>query len=141
MNPIESQTDKRRLTAAEKQAEALRLRTAGVPFAEIARRLGYRGESGAHKAVMTGLKKTLQEPADELRIMEAERLDRMLAGLWDKAITGDTWSVDRVLSIMERRARLLGLDTPPRHDPSDEMAAFLAGVNTVKQMAPADLSE
>lgn len=103
----------------------MKLRIAGKSFEHIAEELGYRSLSGAHKAVTTALKKTLQEPADELRTMEAERLDRMLEGLWDKARSGDTWSVDRVLNIMERRARLLGLDKPPEKDPTDDIVKYL----------------
>ncbi len=108
---------------------------------EIARRVGYRSASGVHRAIVSGLKKTLQEPADELRTMEAERLDRMLEGLWQKAISGDTWSVDRVLNIMERRARLLGLDRPPEKDWASEAGSFLAGVQTGVSMQTEDLSE
>jgi hypothetical protein len=136
----ESRTDNRKLTAAQRQAEALKLRTKAVPFEEIARRLGYRSVSGAHKAVMSGLQKTLREPAEELRTMEAERLDRMLEGLWEKAVAGDTWAVDRVLNIMERRARLLGLDSSGSEDMSRHLGSFLAGVEAQKSMTP-DMSE
>jgi hypothetical protein len=58
----------------------------------------------------------VQEPAEELRTMEVARLDQMLLGLWPKAIKGDTWAVDRVLKIMERRAALLGLDAPVKRE-------------------------
>jgi hypothetical protein len=54
----------------------------------------------------------LQEPADELRGLELERLDRMQEGLWDKAIRGNLRAVDRVLKIMKRQSQLLGLDAP-----------------------------
>lgn len=137
----QSRTDKRLLTAAQKQAEAMRLRASGMDFDRIAQRLGYANRAGAHRAVMSALKKTLQEPADELRTMEAERLDRMLEGLWEKAIAGDTWSVDRVLSIMERRAKLLGLDRPAEKDWASEAGSFLAGVQTGVSMQTEDLSE
>jgi hypothetical protein len=44
----------------------------------------------------------------------------MLLGLWQKASRGDPASVDRVLRIQERRARLLGLDADPgRNNTSD----------------------
>lgn len=85
-------------------------------MAVIAEACGYKDPSGAYRAIRAGLKKTLQEPADELRTMEVERLDVMLDGLWDKASKGDTWSVDRVLRIMERRASLLGLDAPVKRE-------------------------
>lgn len=129
------------MSAAAKQAEALRLRAGGMDYDGIAARLGYKNRAGAHKAVMVGLQRTLQEPADELRTMEAERLDRMLEGLWEKAIEGHTWSVDRVLNIMERRAKLLGLDKPPTANFDSQAAAFLSGVDTVRAMQTEDMSE
>jgi chemotaxis protein histidine kinase CheA len=111
----ESKTSERRLKAAERQREALQLRAAGRTFEDIAKELGYRGPSGAYRAVQAGLKKTLQEPADELRRVECERLDRLMEALWERAIVrGNVAAVDRVLRIMERRSRLLGLDAPSR---------------------------
>lgn len=138
----ESATSPNNLSAAQRQAEALRLRASGKSFEAIAEALGYRSPSGAHKAVTTGLQKTLQEPADELRVMEAERLDRMLEGLWQKAINGGTWEVDRVLNIMERRAKLLGLDSSGDSGEVGRLAdAFMSGVHTVKSMPVQDMSE
>lgn len=78
----------------------------------IADRVGYKDASGAYRAIRAALKKTLQEPADDLRVLELDRLDVLLTGLWPKAINGDAPAVDRVLKIMERRASLLGLDAP-----------------------------
>lgn len=110
----ESRTSESRLAAVDRQRQALELRKAGVGYAKIAESLGYGGPSGAYNAIRSALKRTLQEPADELRSLEVERLDALLLGLWTKAKGGDTWAVDRVLRIMERRAALLGLDAPRR---------------------------
>ena len=104
----------RRVQAHERQKQALQLRTAGVAYEEIAARLGYRGRSGAYAAVMRALRATLQEPADELRTLELERLDRLLLGVWGQAAKGNQGAVDRALRIMERRAKLLGLDAPSK---------------------------
>jgi hypothetical protein len=60
---------------------------------------------------------TLAEPADALRTLELERLDRLHLAIWDQAIQGDVASTDRVLSIMKRRSALLGLDAPKRLAP------------------------
>lgn len=112
----ESKTSQRRLTATERQQQALELRRAGVGFQEIADEVGYASPSGAYKAVTTALKKTLQEPADEVRRLELERLDRLFRGVWEQATSGDTSALDRALKIMNRRAELLGLDAPEKHD-------------------------
>lgn len=133
-------THPKSMSVAVKQAQAMRLRAGGMTFRAIADELGYRSEQAAYKAVKTGLQKTLREPADELRTLEAERLDRLLEGLWEKAISGDTWSVDRVLNIMKRRAELLGLDSTGAGDVEQYLGSFLAGIEAQKSAAR-DLSE
>lgn len=127
--------------ANERQRQALELRKAGVGFQSIADQLGYKDHSGAYRAVRAALKKTLQEPADELRAIEVERMDQMLAGLWPKATTGDTWAVDRVLKIMERRANLLGLDAPVKREISGsiEMRGYAERVAAELGLEPAEV--
>ena len=44
--------------------------------------------------------------------MEGARLDRLHQAVWDAAINGDCYAIDRVLKLMERRAKLFGLDAP-----------------------------
>jgi hypothetical protein len=111
-------TTPERIALAEKERQALDLRKAGVTFEQIANKLGYSDRSGAAKAVRRALTDTIQEPADELRRLECERLDTLLRALWPAAISGKWLAIDRCLSIMDRRARLLGLDAPVRmkHD-------------------------
>jgi hypothetical protein len=112
----ESKTSKRRLVAINRQWQALEMRKAGVPFDAIARQLGYGGPAGAFKAVESAIQRTLQEPADEVRKLELERLDKLLLGLWPAASKGDCRAVERVLAVMDRRARYLGLDAPAKHE-------------------------
>ena len=56
------------------------------------------------------------EPATQLRDMEVARLDRLLAAHWGKATKGDVNATRMVLTIMDRRAKLLGLDAPQKLD-------------------------
>jgi len=106
----------RAISALEKQKTALKLRAAGVEYTDIAHQLGYKTASGAHKAVTTALRKTLQEPADELRTLELNRLDVMLKSIWSMVIVGNPQYIVIALKILERRARLLGLDAPTKQD-------------------------
>lgn len=112
----EPKTSVRRVVAVDKQQQALELRKGGKTFEYIAEKLGYASKSGAHKAVLTALQKTLQEPADELRTLERERLEAMFESLWWAASHGDPHAVDRALKIMEQRAKLLGLNAPVKVD-------------------------
>ena len=112
----ESKTSIRRLAAIAKQQQALELRKAGVSYVAIADTLGYSGPSGAFNAIQSALKRTLQEPADDLRTIEVARLDAMLLAIWPGVKQGNYGAIDRAIRIMERRARLLGLDAPARAD-------------------------
>ncbi len=104
----------REIKAIDKQLEALKMRIAGRSYADIAEALDYASRGSAHKAVATALRKTLQEPADEVRSLEIERLDELLMSIWQYRMKPDY--LDRVLKIMERRAKLLGLDAPTKQD-------------------------
>lgn len=101
-----------KLASHDRKLQALELRKAGVSFQAIADALGYRSASGAFAAVKAALNATLREPASELRELELARLDALLLPFWRRAQGGDDKAVDRCLRIMERRARLLGLDAP-----------------------------
>jgi hypothetical protein len=105
-----------KLASHDRKLQALELRKAAVSYQQIADQLGYRSASGAFNAVKAALKATLREPANELRDLEVARLDAMLLPLWRRVQSGDEKAVDRVLRIMERRARLLGLDAPRRQE-------------------------
>src|SRR5207253_10591831 len=89
---------------------------AGASFDAIARTLGYRARSGAHKAVLAALHETLVEPADAVRQLELDRLDRLLLAVWQPACGGDYRAIEIVLKLMDRRAAYLGLDAPQRID-------------------------
>lgn len=114
VGPSESKTSKNRLTAVDRQAKALALRKAGIGYQEIAAELGYAGPAGAYKAIQTALRKTIQEPADEVRSLELARLDSMLRAIWTRILDGNDYAIDRGLKIMERRAKMLGLDAPTK---------------------------
>lgn len=93
-----------------RENHALELRRAGASYQTIADELELSHRSDARKLVQRALGRVHQEPANEIRQLEAERLDRLQLGVWQKAIRGDLGAFDRVLRVMERRARLLGLD-------------------------------
>lgn len=105
-----------KLTAAERRRQALDLRRTGASIRQIADAIGC-SPSTAHKHIKTEIARLNRESAEDaaiIRSLEAERLDRMALGIWQPATRGNLGAIDRMLRIMERRARLLGLDAPPQ---------------------------
>jgi len=71
---------------------------------------------------------TLMESA---RDVELSRLDDLQASLWKDALGGKLATVDRVIRIIERRCKLLGLDKPTQveHAIGDAFAELVAKAN------------
>jgi len=104
----------------------------------IATTLGYTSTSACGLDIQRALAAAVREPAEEVRAIELLRLDT----LWQKAMAvlernhvaishgqvvkvegeslcddGPTLAaIDRLLRIQERRAKLLGLDAPTKHE-------------------------
>lgn len=99
---------------AERAARAFALRKAGLSYRDIGAELGV-----SHVVVYKDVQATIKQFLDEARehhtqimAIEAARLDDLQRVMWEQAAMGDRRAVDTVLKIMERRAKLLGLDTP-----------------------------
>ena len=99
----------------------LEYRRGGLTFDLIAERLGYASASGAHKAYLSACNRIVYEDVVEVRKSEMDRLDIAQAAIWGDLT--DTVNVDAntrarlvlaLIKIMERRARLLGLDMPTK---------------------------
>ena len=98
----------------ERAARAFALRKAGLSYRDIGLELGV-----SHQLVYRDVQATIKMFLDEARehhtqimAIEAARLDDLQRVMWEQAAMGDRRAVDTVLKIMERRAKLLGLDTP-----------------------------
>ena len=96
----------------DKETKVLELRRAGLTWQRIAEETGYADATGAYAAYKRVIKRTQQQPADELREQEVDRIDRLQLALWPKAMKGSERAILAIVRLMERRARLLGLDTP-----------------------------
>lgn len=105
----------RLIDARERERQVLELRRDGLTFDAIARRLGYSDPSGAYHAFQRALARITEEPAQEVRRLELERLDWMFECLRDAIAKGRGYAIEKGIMIMDRRARLLGLDAPTKH--------------------------
>ena len=98
----------------EKEAKVLELRRGGLTFDMIATRLGYASASGAYKAYQTACNRIVYSEVNETRQVEMDRLDIAQAAIWNNVMSGEVPSVMALMKIMERRAKLLGLDMPTK---------------------------
>lgn len=131
------------------EIRAVQLRMAGMTFTEIANALGYSNRGGAHKAVSRALKKWGWNTVDEYRQIELQRLDALTTRYWpaamgkaerrdengeiiDPGTPPDPNAANMVMRLMERRARLLGLDAPQQIDLGMNVQEKTAGEEDVE---------
>lgn len=127
---------------AGRRRAAVQLRIAGKSWAAIAQALGYDSKASAYTDVRRALEKAVTKlaiPLEAHRQLELDRLDAMQNALWPKVLDADTKSIDTALRLMDRRARLLGLDAPQRHELTLE--ALDAALIEVEQQLAAARSE
>ncbi len=99
----------------EVMVQAAQLRAAGATFREVGEALEI-DPTWARTLVLRALEAAKYEAADLMRVQEGQRLDRMQRSVWRDAVNGDLAAVNTVLRIMDRRARLFGLDSPVKVD-------------------------
>ena len=103
----------------EREKKVLELRRGGLTFDLIAERVGYANASGAHKAYLSACRRIVVEDVEAIRNAEIDRLDIAQAAIWGDLVNGAdaqdrARAVLALMKIMERRARLLGLDMPTK---------------------------
>lgn len=124
---------------AERRKMAFDLRKSGLGYAEIADQItatmgadvlpaSWNGWF-AHQDVQYILDKMREEVAEnaiEVIAIENARLDTMLSALWPAVLSGNTASINTALKIMERRAKMLGLDEARKVDWKVEVGGMIA---------------
>ncbi len=98
----------------DRSLAALEMRKQGYSHRQIALALNYKYASMVQRDIKHALKYVLREPAEAVRRIELDRLDTMLTVLWPRVLAGNLNAMDRVLRIMEKRSKLLGIDAPPK---------------------------
>ena len=98
----------------DREMRVLELRRMGFTWTHIAKEVGYADHSGAYVAYQRAIKRMMKQPVEEVRDQELDRIDRLQLAVWPQAVKGDTKAILTIIKLMERRARLIGLDTPIR---------------------------
>ena len=111
-----------RLRVLDRQNMALQLRKQGGSYRLIAATLqarpgvppGY-NERSAHRDVRAAYERLateFKESAEQARALDLERIDELLSKTYPRALALDYVAFDRVLALLDRRARYLGLYAP-----------------------------
>lgn len=123
---------------------ALMMRQNGHGYQEIAAQLGC-AVGTAWNGVQRILKKTLREPADQIRGLHLQRLEAMLVGFMDRATEGDTFAAATAIQIMGKIEALMGVKPPEKVEVSfgdqtnDARAALfkaISALNPERDAAP-----
>jgi hypothetical protein len=124
-----------RIERERQVAEILSLRVSGWSLREIGESLHPAISAQAvFKTVRKALERMATEAVQEIRRIEGLRLDEALAAIYPAVSMGDLVAIDRLLAIMARRSRLMGLDVRPmRWAPGagDEFTSSQVGIEIV----------
>lgn len=136
--------------SARRDAKAAELRARGWSYRRIADEMSVDVHT-AHTAVQRALRAIVQEPAEEVRTLELERLDLLYVAAvevlerrhvtvsqgrivyeGDQPLADDVpvlQAIDRLLRIQERRAKLLGLDAATKTQVSAGVRYEIVGID------------
>jgi len=109
----------RRIRTTEKTLKALELRKQGMNYTQIGEKLGCARNTACRYVLseLENLAERCREEAVHVRDLELQRLDDLYLIAYRAIIDGyDLPAIDRCLRIMERRAKLLGLDAAQKVD-------------------------
>ena len=155
---------RRSLATRENDARALEFRRRGLSYEQIAAQMEWRSPSAAHQSVQRALADSAREASEEVRQIEAARLDELTRTLMRVLATKhyvvsvasgvvarhpDTGqpmqddapvihAVAGLVRISERRAKLLGLDAPKQVEVRTIDAIDARLIELADQMAPVD---
>lgn len=127
MANAKSKEGAKKLSQADRRAKVLTYRMSGASSRDIAVKVGVSHPTVLNdlKVMMTELNEQIAEGREQLHALENSRLDKLQAAIWLTALTGHPDSVRTVLSVMERRAKLNGLDKPVKIDLAAELEGQL----------------
>lgn len=98
----------------DKEARVVALRRQGYTWDSISSDVGYSSPSSSRDAFIRASRRVLREDVDEVRNLELDRLDLALKAIWAGVEAGDIPAINTMLKIMERRSKMLALDSPKR---------------------------
>lgn len=99
----------------QRRSLMFQLKLAGVDWRTIAERCEYASPEYAMTDYQRERRKSkaeLHTTVEEARWLEVDRLDRLQAAVWPKALKGDTKAADTAHRLIVSRCKILGLEAP-----------------------------
>ena len=120
-NGKQSKASAARVRGADNRKRALELRKSGATYRQIGESIGISMQR-AHQLVVDELECLAQlrlRNADELRLLELERLDMVSIPTLNKLKNGDMRAANVWIKLSESRRKLLGVDAPMKIAPTN----------------------
>ncbi len=121
---------RRKIQGRELELSVLQLRKRGHTYAEIAQACSCT-PMGAYKAcqrALAQLEELAEGEARELRRLQLARLDTALARIWAQVEEGQLPAIDRMIRLLERQSKLLGLDSAEKHEVTGRSGSDVGGL-------------
>lgn len=142
----------KRIDNRARQNEALALRRRGMTWQEVADEAGYSDRQGARRAVLTLLDRVEVEDVEDYRAEELGHLQQAQVKATanvDRAIDAEdlpavNGAIRLLISLSERRSKLLGLNAPDRIDvgaADADLEAVLARAVALMDRTGAEVTE
>jgi hypothetical protein len=97
----------------DREKQIIELRIEGFTWRQIAEQTQM-SPAGALKAYNRAMIRTLKPASEELRELELDRLDTLQQTYWQPAVNGNLRAADFILRVIDKRAKILGLDAPTK---------------------------
>jgi len=110
------------LEMAMRRKQAMQYRMMGLSYDQIGEKLNINHQT-AWNWIDKELKAINIEEAKEVKKLELGRLDAMFIPIYGNAMRGDLQALNGVMQIMNRRAKLLGIDAPVKTESKTEVSA------------------
>lgn len=121
---------------AQRRRESLELRNAGLTYAEIAEHTGVSTKQ-AWDDVRTAIRDIPAEEAAIARTIETNRIDKLFRKSYTEALRGDWRAMEQAGKMIDRRIKLLGLETTT----DTGLAALREAVHAAFAITQPDTSE
>lgn len=102
----------RSIKAREKEAMVMEMRKRGMSYDAIGQFFGFTAQR-ASKIYSNALNNMVKEPAEDIITTDVERVDTLIEAMWEGAVKlKKPHFVDRIVALMDYKAKLLGLYAP-----------------------------